>query len=234
LTNVGNEDAFIAKFDSAGTTLWAKSIGGAGHEIGTGVSCNIAGNIFAAGTFTTHLISIGTTNLTNASVSDTTDIFVLKYDASGNLIGGNDPKGDANDECHSICSDNFSNVFITGSSYSLSLNFDTCVFHSGYFENMFTAKLGSSFLGVKENTDDNTITIYPNPLTSTTTITFSEEQKNTSIKVMDVLGQCVLQSPPLRGCREGLLDMAGYAKGIYFVRIEDEKKNVVMRKVVKQ
>ena len=92
-------------------------------------------------------------------------------------------------------------------------------------------------LGIEEEIQDNSsVSIYPNPFTSTTTITFSEEQKNTSIKVMDVTGREIRSFDKLRMTPGGsvTLDMSGYAKGIYFVRIEDEKKNVVMRKVVKQ
>jgi hypothetical protein len=80
------------------------------------------------------------------------------------------------------------------------------------------------------------INIYPNPFTSTTTISFSEEQRNTSIKVMDVTGREIRSFDKLRMTPGGsvTLDMSEYAKGIYFVRIEDEKRNVVMRKLVKQ
>jgi hypothetical protein len=80
--------------------------------------------------------------------------------------------------------------------------------------------------------DNNSITISPNPFTSVATIYFSEEQRNTSIKVIDVTGRLV-NSEQLTG-NSAKLDMSGYAKGIYFVRIEDEKKNVVNKKIVKQ
>ena len=89
-------------------------------------------------------------------------------------------------------------------------------------------------VGITENQNTNTITIAPNPTTTTTTITFSEEQKNTTIRVYDILGQCILQSPPLRGGREGLLDMSPFAKGIYFLQITDANKNTFNKKIVIQ
>ncbi|MEI6489006.1 MAG: PKD domain-containing protein [Bacteroidota bacterium] len=61
-------------------------------------------------------------------------------------------------------------------------------------------------------------TIAPNPFTSQTTITFSEEQKNTSIKVMNMLGECIQQLTTSN--KQLILDMSGYAKGVYFVKIE--------------
>jgi len=43
-----------------------------------------------------------------------------------------------------------------------------------------------------------------------------------------------LQSPPLRGGREGLLDMSPFAKGIYFLQITDANKNTFNKKIVIQ
>lgn len=84
--------------------------------------------------------------------------------------------------------------------------------------------------GIKEATQTNEITIYPNPFTSQTTITFSEVQKNAVIKVVNVLGECIQQLTTSN--QQLILDMSGQAKGIYFVEIMDEKGNDVNRKIV--
>ena len=80
------------------------------------------------------------------------------------------------------------------------------------------------------------ILIYPNPFTSTTTITFSEEQKNTKINITDVLGQTIQQLTTNN--KQLTLDLSDVAKGIYFVRIESFDKlrmtnSVVNRKIIK-
>jgi hypothetical protein len=80
------------------------------------------------------------------------------------------------------------------------------------------------------------ISIAPNPFTSQTTISFNEEQRNTTIKIMDVLGNCIQQqiangstgSPT----RQLTLDMSGVAKGIYFVQVMLENKNVINKKII--
>ncbi len=71
---------------------------------------------------------------------------------------------------------------------------------------------------ITENNFDNSISISPNPFTSQTTITFNEAQKNTSIKVMNTLGECIQQLTTSN--QQLILDMSGYAKGVYFVKIE--------------
>ena len=78
------------------------------------------------------------------------------------------------------------------------------------------------------------IRISPNPFTSLTTITFDETQKNTSLTVTDVLGNIILQSTIINQ-QSKTIDMSGYAKGVYFVRIVSagSTTNVVNRKMVK-
>ncbi len=49
---------------------------------------------------------------------------------------------------------------------------------------------------------------------------------------MNVLGECVFQSTINN--RQSTIDMSTFAKGIYFVRIEDENRNVANRKIIKE
>ena len=63
-------------------------------------------------------------------------------------------------------------------------------------------------------------------------ITFSEKQNNTAIKITDVLGNIVSREELVVSGKEAVLNMTGYAKGIYFVQITDEKKNRVNKKIV--
>jgi len=48
------------------------------------------------------------------------------------------------------------------------------------------------------------------------------------------MGQCVLQPPPLRGGREGLIDISNLSKGIYFVEVTAKDKQVMRSKIMKQ
>ena len=80
--------------------------------------------------------------------------------------------------------------------------------------------------------DNNSIIIYPNPFTSQTTITFSEEQKNTTIKIIDLLG-CVVKTVTFTGTQL-TIEKVEMKEGTYFVQITDVNKNVVNRKIVVQ
>jgi hypothetical protein len=147
-------------------------------------------------------------------------MYIVKYDSFGNALWAKTLNGGGDDQ-NAVAVAKNGDIYIAGDfeASQLIVGFDTLI--STCAECPFIAKLSHpSLTGIAESDfGNNQIQISPNPFTSTTTITFSEEQKNTTIKVYDILGQCVLQSPPLRGGREGLLDMSGYAKGIYFVQI---------------
>jgi Secretion system C-terminal sorting domain len=94
---------------------------------------------------------------------------------------------------------------------------------------------GSCVIPIKvpELSEDNQITISPNPFTSQTTISFSSDEWH-SIKIMDVTGLMVNDKWLVVNGKSVTLDLSGYAKGIYYLRIEDKKKNVVNRKLVVQ
>ncbi len=90
-------------------------------------------------------------------------------------------------------------------------------------------------VGLNQLTIDNVeLIISPNPFTEQTTIT-STMNKITSIKIMDVMGQCVLAPPPsLQGGGKGVVvDMSGFANGIYFLQVQTEQ-TLINKKIVLQ
>ena len=77
---LGNMDIFLAKYDVNGNYVWAKNISGTDtKKLGAMVSDN-AGNTYLTGSFKSSC-TFGSTTLTAPEYDD---IFVAKYDASGN------------------------------------------------------------------------------------------------------------------------------------------------------
>jgi len=87
--------------------------------------------------------------------------------------------------------------------------------------------------GVKDEAEQNNISIFPNPFTSQTTILFSTEQKNTTIKITDLLGKEIKTIPHVRD-RQVVIDKAEMQAGVYFVQTIDEKKHICNTKLVIQ
>ena len=76
LTSFGGTDALIAKYDSAGNVLWAKSGGGIGNDFAYGISLN-GSNIAIVGQFDGN----STFSSSNLSSSGLSDIFIAEYNS---------------------------------------------------------------------------------------------------------------------------------------------------------
>jgi hypothetical protein len=87
LTSNGNSDFFIQKLDTSGNFIWAKSIGGIGHERAFSAKLDVNDNIYIAGEFSAVVdfdpSSVGVTNLMS---SGSNDLFTLKLDSAANFI----------------------------------------------------------------------------------------------------------------------------------------------------
>lgn len=87
LTSNGVFDTYIAKFDTAGTKIWSKSIGGSSNDFIKGVDVGIGNSIYIAGGYN-DVITIGSTTLTD--VSGSTNAFIAKLDDAGNVLWAKD------------------------------------------------------------------------------------------------------------------------------------------------
>ena len=76
---------------------------------------------------------------------------------------------------------------------------------------------------------NNDILIYPNPSSGIFTVS-SLKHKLQNIKVMNIIGEEILETTT--NSQQTTIDLSSYRKGIYFIRITDENKNVINRKIV--
>jgi hypothetical protein len=84
---IGYPDIFIVKYDNSGTVIWAKSAGGANDDYGESTSVDATGNLYLTGGFRSATITFGNATLTNTDSSGfSSDVFVVKYDSSGNVL----------------------------------------------------------------------------------------------------------------------------------------------------
>lgn len=119
----GINDLFIVKHDASGNVLWAKSAGGNATDIGNGVAVDPLGNAYITGFFASPTINFGAGTLTNTS-SGTMDVFIVKYDASGNTTWSKQYGGSTDDQGNAIVVGS-SALYVTGGFSSASINFTT-------------------------------------------------------------------------------------------------------------
>jgi hypothetical protein len=144
LTNAGGLDIFVAKYDASGNAIWAKSAGGTSDENGNGIATDANGNVFITGFFDSFTITFGSTTLTNMNnTSALPDIFVAKYDPSGNVLWAKSAGSLQADFASGISVDKHGNVLITGT-FNSNATFGTFVLNGTGDEDFFVAKYDNS------------------------------------------------------------------------------------------
>ncbi len=86
-------------------------------------------------------------------------------------------------------------------------------------------------VGITEVTQNTDVSIAPNPFTEQTTITFTEEQKNVSVKIIDMLGK-EINTINFSG-QQLIIEKGEMKQGIYFVEIANQG-NVITKKIIVQ
>lgn len=116
-----NADAYVAKFDTDGNYVWARTFGGRAWDYGKAIAIDQEGNVLVAGRFQidfkieNEFYETGFQPGTNNQYA-THDFFVVKYDKDGNFIwsfrDGLDT--DVHDELNDMIVDWENNIYITG------------------------------------------------------------------------------------------------------------------------
>ena len=78
-------DIFIAKYDSSGNPSWAKIVSSYLDDMSNSLVNDTIGNLYITGYFSGSSIDFDGTTLINNNPNGGSDIFVVKYDSSGNL-----------------------------------------------------------------------------------------------------------------------------------------------------
>jgi hypothetical protein len=110
LATVGNYDMYVAKFNSQGEIVWAKQAGSSSVDEGRAIAVDAAGNVIVSGVYT-KTIHFGSDSLVNHG---SFDIFIVKYDADGNLLWLKQAYSSNKDQGVDIAIDNENNYVITG------------------------------------------------------------------------------------------------------------------------
>lgn len=110
LTSVGQNDVFVAAFDSAGNPLWAKSWGGITNDDGRAVAYDSNGNLIVTGGFSSS-VDFGGGAVTSKGGSDA---FVMKLNASHTLAWVQTFGGTSTDEAVSVAVDTTGELLVGG------------------------------------------------------------------------------------------------------------------------
>jgi hypothetical protein len=104
-TLVGNSDAFLMKFNSAGTRQWTKTVSSDNGDDAYGIAIDSNNNVYITG-YTTGIL-----DGTNAGIWDA---FLRKYDSDGAILWTKQLGTTKDDRAFGASTDSSNNVYVTG------------------------------------------------------------------------------------------------------------------------
>lgn len=129
----GSGDMFIAKYDSSGNVIWAKSFGGTLEDFTYAVTVSKNNGLYVTGGTSSPSLTFGTTSLTFGGSTTSTfpyNIFIVKLDTSGSSLWAKNAYGNG---CgYSITADKNDNVFVGGKIIDTAFTISSHTFHAPY------------------------------------------------------------------------------------------------------
>ncbi|MFZ5553604.1 MAG: SBBP repeat-containing protein [Bacteroidota bacterium] len=115
LTSQGESDIFMAKYDSNGNYIWAKSMGSDTSDGLNELAIDNAGNLYITGTFIDTIDFDPGTGIANLISIGNPDFFLAKYDNNGNYIWAKNLEDDSSYVwATGISVDDIGNIYVTG------------------------------------------------------------------------------------------------------------------------
>jgi hypothetical protein len=111
-------DAFVTKYNSAGTKIWSTYYGGNNSDFGSMINIDASGNVYLVGaSLSTNTAAISTTGSHQSNYgggSNTGDAFIVKFDSNGLRLWGTYYGGTGDDYADGAILDNSGNLYVTG------------------------------------------------------------------------------------------------------------------------
>jgi Secretion system C-terminal sorting domain len=233
VANSGDDNAFLIKYDSTGEALWAKYPGGEYLSHGLVVKTDSFNNVYFVGEFYNSslgsTITFDTCSLTGCSDSYS-DIFLVRYNSSGNLIFAKRFGGIFEDWPTSISIDRSGDLFLSGTFSSPTLTFGTHTLTTDTLYQMFVAKMVSP-VGIPQVQSVHKFSIFPNPASNEFTIHCDNLFPVGSIvELYDLAGKLI--NAYQFHCNELVIPVSDLAAGVYQYRIITGDGNAVVKKIV--
>jgi hypothetical protein len=112
-TEGNGSEIVLYKYDSDGNEIWAKMIGGTGHDGGLGVTTDSNNNVYLVG-YARNAIIFANQTLTLTDDGNW-DCIIFKYDSNGNEIWGRNLGGLGFDSFKKVKIDSLDNIYVIGS-----------------------------------------------------------------------------------------------------------------------
>lgn len=147
-----NSDAFLVKFNSTGTRLWATYYGASDYDYGWSCCTDPLGNVFLAGTQLNYYYPYSGTLIAtpgshqSAIGGGSADSYLVKFNSSGIRQWATYYGGNGTDEGYSCSSDSYGNVYLSGITSSTN-----AIASSSAYQGSFTGGTYDAYLAKFDN-----------------------------------------------------------------------------------
>jgi uncharacterized protein (TIGR03437 family) len=139
LKNAGGSDAFVAKYNSAGTELAATYLGGGANDVAYGIAVDASGDVFLTGSTASTNFPVTSGAFQTAS-GGAGDAFIAKLSSTLGMVFSTYLGGNGADSGNAIAIDSAGAIYVTGE--TASTNFPTL----GAIQSSFGGGAGNLFL----------------------------------------------------------------------------------------
>jgi hypothetical protein len=216
----GGADVFIAKYGPFGNVIWVSQAGGTSGEGGAAIKTDGSNNCYVTGVFS-DTAAFGSTSLFS---NGNWDVFIAKYDASGNALWAKKAGGTGYDESVGIAIDSYGNCYVTGEFDGGSATFDSTTLNEIAGGDMFIAKINSAILSTSELTSSSnvlTVEAHQNPFNQELLVKLgSLSPKTIQLTLTDVLGRVIEQRQA--GAEEYRLNTGYLEPGLYLLHAQQD------------
>ncbi len=143
LRTTGSFEGYLAKYDSSGNVLWAKSFGGTGFDCGGKAAVDQANNIYVTGFFKgTSIYFTPTDSLVKNAPGAISNSFLAKYDPNGNFVWAKQITSSSQVESYAITVDAWDNIIMGGTLHN-DVTIGSTTLSNPYY-NVYIAKFNTS------------------------------------------------------------------------------------------
>jgi hypothetical protein len=114
LSSSGGNDIFVAKYNSSGDHQWAFNIGSTNADVGNSIAVDASSNVYVTGYFEGSSVDFDPSGSVNDLTSASRDIFIAKYNSSGDYQWAFKLGSTGFDDGDDIAVDASSNVYAPG------------------------------------------------------------------------------------------------------------------------
>lgn len=221
--NNGAFDYWIVKLDTVGNLIWQKSLGGSSGDAAYSIQQTADGG-FVVGGYSLSNDGDITEALGNG------DYWIVRLDASGNLVWQKSMGGSVDDLAYSLQLTNDGGFIVAG--WSLSNNGDVSGNHGSF--DYWVVKLSSDSATGISLLARNDISLYPNPVQSELTINLPTQANLSQIHIYDLQGR-IIELPIAFISTQAHIKTTALPDGFYLVQIINENTGMISTaKFVKQ